>query len=150
MTFSKIIGTGLFTGYSPIAPGTAGSLLALLIFIFIPELSSVYWIGIIIVLFFVGVYCSTQLEKEYEHDPSQANIDEIVGMFIALVWLPKTWVIIFAGFFLFRIFDIVKPYPANKLESLPKGWGVMADDVLAGIYANIVLQIGVLLYYRYF
>ena len=150
MTFSKIIGTGLFTGYSPIAPGTAGSLLALLIFIFIPEISSVCWLGVIIVLFFVGVYCSTQLEKEYEHDPSQANIDEIVGMLISLLWLPKTWIIIFAAFFLFRIFDIVKPYPVNNLQSLPKGWGVMADDVLAGIYANLVLQISLQVYHNFF
>jgi phosphatidylglycerophosphatase A len=141
MTINKILATGFFTGFSPVAPGTAGSVLALIIFFLLPQISMGYWIIIIAVLSLIGVYTATKMEEVYGHDASHINIDEIVGMFISVFLLPKTLIVLIAAFFLFRIFDVWKPFPINNLQSLPKGWGVMADDFLAGIYTNILLQI---------
>jgi phosphatidylglycerophosphatase A len=74
-------------------------------------------------------------------DPGPVVIDEVVGMFVSLLWLPATWPVILAAFLAFRVFDIVKPWPAGRLEHVPGGWGVMADDVMAGVYANLAVQI---------
>ncbi len=74
-------------------------------------------------------------------DPSIIVIDEIVGMWITMLLIPKTVPAIVIGFVLFRLFDIIKPYPAKQLEHIPSGWGIMLDDVVAGIYANIATQI---------
>jgi phosphatidylglycerophosphatase A len=67
-------------------------------------------------------------------------IDEVVGMFVSLLFLPATWLVVLAGFVAFRVFDIIKPWPADRFEQIPGGWGVMADDVMAGVYANLTLQ----------
>ncbi|NOX89561.1 MAG: phosphatidylglycerophosphatase A [Calditrichaeota bacterium] len=135
------IGTGLGAGYSPIAPGTAGSLLALVLFALLPA-ASVVWLLISAVVFFIGVKISTFIEREKGEDPSLVVIDEIVGQWIALLFLPAYSLTVFAGaFFLFRLFDVWKPYPIDLSQKLNGGWGIMVDDVLAGIYANLVLQI---------
>lgn len=73
-------------------------------------------------------------------DPGPVVIDEVVGMFVSLLWLPATWPVVLAAFLAFRVFDIVKPWPAGRLEHVPGGWGVMADDVMAGVYANLLVQ----------
>ncbi len=135
------IGTGLGAGYSPIAPGTAGSLLALILFGLLPA-ASVVWLLISGIVFFVGVKISTLIECDKGEDPSLVVIDEIVGQWIALLFLPAYPLMVFvAAFFLFRLFDIWKPYPIDLSQKLNGGWGIMIDDVLAGIYANLVLQI---------
>lgn len=144
----KLISTALGVGYSPLAPGTAGSIFALLIYLIFPENIFVYSIGIII-LFFIGVWAATITEREYiekhgqekGHDPQIVVVDEVVGTLIALIAIPVTWYWILAGFFLFRFFDITKIYPINITQRIPRGWGIMMDDVLAGIFANLALQI---------
>lgn len=147
----KLLGTALGVGYLPKAPGTWGSLLALaLYFIFFPSSSSllihaVFFI-IIAAVFGLGVVSATRLEKVYGHDPSCVVIDEVVGLWIALWFLPKTWIVMIGAFVLFRFFDITKWFGINRLQDLPKGWGVMMDDVLAGIWANVILQIVVRIY----
>ncbi len=144
----KLISTVLGVGFSPLAPGTAGSIFALLIFLIFPNNLAAYLFGIII-LFFLGVWAATKTEIEYikkfgrekGHDPQIVVIDEVVGMLIALIAIPATWPWVVAGFTLFRIFDITKIYPINITQRIPGGWGIMLDDVLAGIFANLVLQI---------
>lgn len=134
------IGTGLGSGYIPIAPGTTGSLLALLIYFLFP-LSSVHWLSITILLFFIGVWAGSEIEKDKGDDPGLVVIDEIVGQWLAVIFLPPTLVTLLVGFILFRIFDIYKPYPINKSQKLKAGWGIMIDDALAGVYVNIILHL---------
>ena len=133
------IGTGLGSGYTPKAPGTAGSLLALLIFFIFP-LNSINWFILSILFFFVGVWSGSEIEKDKGEDPGLVVIDEMVGQWLAIIFLPYSWITLLIGFILFRIFDIFKPYPINRSQKLKAGWGIMIDDVLAGVYANIVLQ----------
>lgn len=135
-----VIGTGLGSGYTPIAPGTAGSLLALLIY-FLFQLSSVHWLLISVLLFFVGVWAGSEIAKDKGDDPGLVVIDEIVGQWLAVIFLPPTLITLLIGFILFRVLDIYKFYPINKSQKLKAGWGIMIDDVLAGVYANIILHI---------
>jgi phosphatidylglycerophosphatase A len=160
--FTNLIATGLFSGYSPVASGTAGSLVGVALYC-IPGMSNSTVLGAaIIAAFFAGVVTSARVASivgdrinadalltkkifqkgsHEEADPSIVVIDEIVGMWIALLFLPMTWPAVFMAFFFFRLFDIIKPYPAARLERIPHGWGIMLDDVAAGIYANIAVQI---------
>lgn len=144
----RFLATGAFSGYSPVAPGTVGTILFLLAFWLIPGLQGpALWITIV-VLFVLGVWSATGVEELHGHDAQQINIDEMAGMAIALIAFPQglAWYWALLPFALFRLFDVVKPYPINRLQDLPRGWGVMMDDVLAGIYALIVFQV----LYRYF
>jgi phosphatidylglycerophosphatase A len=133
------IGTGLGSGYAPIAPGTAGSLLALILILLFP-LDSVSWLLISILVFSAGVWTGTKIEKDKGEDPGIVVIDEMVGQWLAILFLPRSWITYLLGFVLFRVFDIYKPYPINKSQKLKAGWGIMIDDVIAGIYANIIIQ----------
>src|SRR5437867_3717791 len=137
----RLIATGLFSGYSPIAPGTAGSLLGLALYM-IPGVEHPLSLTIITACtFFVGTIASAQMEKRFGDDPQVVVIDEVVGMWVTLLFLPKTLVGASVGFLFFRFYDIVKPPPARSLERLKNGWGIMLDDVAAGIYANITLRL---------
>ena len=135
-----LLATGFGTGYSPYASGTVGSLAAWLLFIFIP-LDDYIWLAISIAMFFIGIWVSGIVEKDIGKDPGIVVIDEFVGQWIALLFLPKTIWILIAGFLVFRILDIIKPFPAADLEELDGGVGIMLDDVIAGIYTNIALHL---------
>lgn len=91
-------------------------------------------------LLLIGIYSGNVVEEIWGKDHQRVVIDEVVGMCIALLYVPLKWPYILIALILFRFFDIVKPLYIRKLEALPGGWGVMADDVLAGIYANLILQ----------
>ena len=96
---------------------------------------------IVIVIFLVGVIVSSIVsDEESNSDPSKVVIDEWVGMWIALLMIPNEWLWLGIAFLLFRVFDIVKVYPANRFERLPGGWGIMMDDVVAGLYAGVITQ----------
>jgi phosphatidylglycerophosphatase A len=137
----KILGSGFYTGYIPFASGTFGSLAALVIY-FIPGFeNSFIIIPAIIVFIFYGIFIGNKFEKLYGKDPSECTIDEVVGMWITLLFLPKNIIIATAAFFIWRLFDIVKPYPARKLESLNGGLGIMIDDIVAGIYSLITIHL---------
>ncbi len=140
-TVAKVIGTTFGSGFFPIAPGTVGSAVAAVALWFLPMIQPATLVFITAIFFFIGVWASTKCEREWGHDPGKVNWDEVVGMTITLMAVPKHWIVYLAGFFLFRFFDVLKPFPIHKLQSLPRGWGVMADDVLAAIYANVILQI---------
>jgi len=143
MNKKKIIylfATGFGSGYSPYIPGTAGSLVALCLHLLIP-VNSYYWLIILTITFFIGSHAASFVERDKGKDPKIVVIDEFVGQWISLLFLPRTIIIYLAAFILFRLLDIFKPYPANKMEQLKGGTGIMLDDVVAGIYANLILQI---------
>ncbi|WP_439506519.1 phosphatidylglycerophosphatase A family protein [Sediminibacterium sp.] len=110
-------------------------------FVAIEQSNSVLTIILTLMVTFYGVWGASQVESGWGKDSSRVVVDEVAGMMIALLFIPITIVNLIVALCLFRFFDIVKPLFVNKLENLPKGWGVMADDVLAGCYSNIVLQI---------
>lgn len=141
---NRLIATAFGLGYSPIAPGTMGAIGGIAVYLLIiNSLSQVNMIlGLLIILFlFLGIIASNKLESEWGKDPSKIVIDEVVGVWIALLFIPSEWQYTLGAFLLFRFFDIVKPLYIKRAEKLKGGWGVMFDDVLAGIYANIVIQI---------
>ncbi|MEN8192948.1 MAG: phosphatidylglycerophosphatase A [Bacteroidota bacterium] len=137
----RILGSGFFTGYIPFASGTFGSLIALVIYL-IPGFENPTILLAAISLFTViGIHVGNKFEKVYGKDPSQCTIDEMVGMWITLLFVPKyLWYILFA-FVIWRILDILKPFPVNIIEKLNGGWGIMLDDIMAGIYSLILVHI---------
>lgn len=141
----KMIVSGFGLGFIPFAPGTMGALGALVPAILILKYVSFpnLFLTCLALLFTVlGILGSDKLQYLWGKDPSRIVIDEIVGMWISLLWLKTGWLSIALAFLLFRFFDMVKPLGIRKTERLPGGIGVMADDILAGIYANISLQAG--------
>jgi phosphatidylglycerophosphatase A len=136
------VATGLGVGYAPVVPGTFGSLpgvaAAWLLWTF--GGSAATTAGLLLVVP-VGVWAATRAEAHFGRiDPGAVVIDEVAGQILTLAFLPLTPRVLLAGFLLFRVLDILKPFPARRLESLPGGSGIMADDLAAGIYGNILLQ----------
>jgi phosphatidylglycerophosphatase A len=134
------IATGFGSGYSPLIPGTAGSFIALIIFVLVP-LDNASWLIICLIVFFTGVWAAKIVEKEHGKDPGLVVIDEFVGQWISLLFLPRIFLVFIAAFIIFRILDILKPFPANDSQKLAHGWGIMIDDVIAGIYTNVIIQL---------
>lgn len=136
-----IIASGLFTGYFPFASGTAGSFLAIMIYLFIPGFSEPYILIFFILFFsFIGVFTADFAEKIYGIDPPEVVIDEIIGMWITMLFVPKTFLLAAIGFVLFRVLDIIKPFPARQSQELKGGIGILLDDIIAGIYSLIILH----------
>jgi phosphatidylglycerophosphatase A len=134
------VATVLGVGYAPVAPGTFGSAAGLLVWWLLPESAAVQAVAIVII-FAAGSWGGNIAERHFGRtDPGQVVIDEVMGMLITLFLNPVGWKGALAGFLLFRVFDVIKPYPANKLEQLHGGVGVMADDAMAAVYANLVLR----------
>jgi phosphatidylglycerophosphatase A len=139
---AKLLASGFGTGYSPVAPGTAGSALAAaLIYLFAGFWAPLPALAISILTYFLGVACCSLAEKEWGHDNGRMVIDEIAGMFLAMSFCEVELKTLAAAFFIFRFFDIVKPPPASNAERLPSGWGVMTDDMVAGAYAAILMMV---------
>ncbi len=139
------IATGAYSGYLPKAPGTWGSAVGVLLWLAINRLApGPYW-AIVGILFVVGVVSAGAAEKIVDRaDPGLVVIDEIVGQLITLSLAPRHPVAALAGFVLFRFFDIVKPFPANWIDQhLHGGLGIMLDDIVAGFYALLALQLGI-------
>ncbi len=137
----KTVGSGFFTGYIPFASGTFGSLAGLLIY-YIPGFEGLQiLIPAIIIFTFYGIFLGSKFEMAYGKDPRQCTIDEVVGMWITLLFLPKTYLISIIAFFVWRAFDIIKPYPIKKLEDIEGGLGIMIDDVVGGIYSLITMHV---------
>jgi phosphatidylglycerophosphatase A len=138
----KILASGLGSGYSPLASGTAGTLVAALVYWFVFPRSPVlfWWLAAAVLL--VSVPVSTAAEKLYgKKDDGHIVIDEVIGFWISVAFLPYSLKVTIAAFFLFRLFDVIKPFFIRKVQSWHGGWGVVADDVFAALLTNIVLQI---------
>lgn len=137
------IATAGYSGYVPFAPGTVGSAVGLVVYLLVWWAQSpVVELALILALFGAGVWAGTTAERYFGGvDPGPIVLDEVVGMLITLAFIPVGLSGALAGFVLFRIFDVIKPFPANRLEALHGGLGVMADDAMAAVYANISLRL---------
>lgn len=131
-----------YLGYVPIAPGTFGSALGLAVFFAVRASgSAAVELGTILVLFLIGVWSGTEAEHHFGGvDPGPVVLDEVVGMLVTLALLPVSLTGAVVGFFLFRLLDVVKPWPSARFEALPGGLGVMADDAMAAIYGNLIMR----------
>ena len=136
------IATVAYCGYFPIAPGTAGSAAGLAVYLLVWWAHSpIVEVSLILATFAAGTWAATHAERYFGGiDPGPVVIDEVLGMLVTLAFTHAGWSAALAGFFLFRIFDIYKPFPADRLEKFHGGFGVMADDAMAGIYANLALR----------
>jgi phosphatidylglycerophosphatase A len=136
------IATVGYCGYFPFAPGTVGSAVGLLVYLVVWWTQSpVVEAALIVGLFGAGVWAGTTAERYFGGiDPGPIVLDEVVGMLITLAFIPVGLSAALTGFVLFRIFDVVKPFPARRLENLHGGLGVMADDAMAAVYANLTLR----------
>lgn len=145
--FPAAIASLMGIGYIPFAPATAASLILCFViwFAFKHPLTNVL---AAFILFIAGIWSSSNLEQYWGEDSRKIVIDEAVGIIISLFLIPQRVLFFAVGLLLFRFFDIVKPYPINISQYLPKGWGVMLDDVIAGIYSNVSLWIFIILFHR--
>jgi phosphatidylglycerophosphatase A len=140
--FGLAVATVFGVGYAPVAPGTCGSAAGLVAWYLLPASAAVQAVAIV-AIFVAGSWGGSVAERHFGRaDPGQVVVDEVMGMLITLFLNPVGWAGALAGFLLFRIFDVVKPWPANRLERLHGGVGVMADDAMAAVYANLALRAG--------
>ena len=140
MIIWRFVATFFYLGKLPFAPGSWGSLGALLLWLLLPVIFSVQ-LSVIIILFVLGVYSSSRMAKYLDdHDPSEVVIDEVVGMGISLFMLPHNFWLYLLSFILFRVFDILKPSFISRIQNLPGGWGIMLDDVLAGLLTFTIVK----------
>lgn len=139
----KFLASGFYTGYFPVAPGTIGSLVGILACFLLQDVAFTTYAIVVILTLIAGIYISGEAEKIYQKkDSPHIVIDEIAGIFFTFIYLPKGISFLIAGFFVFRFFDILKPFPIRLIdEKIKGGWGIMFDDVLAGIYANVLIRL---------
>ncbi len=147
MRLGLFISTCGYLGYVPVAPGTFGSAAGLLVYAAVRwSGSSALELAVIVLLFAAGVWSSNLAEKHFGGvDPAPVILDEVVGMLITIALIPVNIPGAVVGFLLFRLFDVVKPWPANRLEALHGGLGIMADDAMAAVYGNVVMRLLVML-----
>jgi phosphatidylglycerophosphatase A len=131
-----------YLGYVPVAPGTFGSALGLAVFFAVRSADSVALeIGVVVLLFVVGLWCGTIAEHHFGGiDPGPVVLDEVLGMLITLALLPVNTTGAIVGFIVFRVLDVLKPWPSAQFERLPGGLGVMADDAMAAVYGNVLMR----------
>jgi len=151
----KFIATGFYSGLIKPAPGTWGSLSSILIISIFQYIypSNIEFILLLFFLFTitVGTYCVRKyIQKTSKKDPSEVVVDEWAGQVLVFLFVTTTLPNLFAGFLLFRFFDILKPWPVKKFEELPGEWGIMIDDLVAGLMATFVLWGGNLLWGMYY
>lgn len=138
-----LLGTVGGVGYVPVIPGTAGTLLGVAIYLALSKIPfQPFSYGIILVfLLGAGVWISAKCNFYLKgNDNSSIVIDEVGGFLVTMFLVPSSFRFLLLGFILFRVFDIAKPFKIEKIERIPGGWGIMADDIVAGILANLVMQ----------
>jgi phosphatidylglycerophosphatase A len=139
--FKTMMATFFYIGFCPVAPGSMATLAGIALSYAVMGNTAVY-VAVTVLVTVIGFAVSGQVEKSVgKKDPGCIVIDEVAGVMIAFFMLPKTWAVMWTAFFLFRAFDMFKIYPGNKLEGLRGSAGIMMDDLMAGIYTNIVMQI---------
>jgi phosphatidylglycerophosphatase A len=143
--WARLVATGLGSGHSPVAPGTAGSAVGLLLFWPLAQLPAAAQVAATLIVFLGGVAAATHVSRTLgAKDPGLVVVDEVVGMWVTLLFVPFTTFTAVVGFFAFRAMDVFKPYPARQLEHLREGWGIMADDLMAGVYANLLVRLALM------
>lgn len=143
MSISKLIATCFGIGYLQKGAGTLAALFCCVLWwlLHIDQTSPVQQAIHIAFLFFVGVWVSAGVEQDWGHDSNRIVVDEWLGMSVALFLVPHGWISFSVAFVLFRAFDIAKPLFIRRMEKAPRGWGVMLDDLLAGVYSNLLLHV---------
>lgn len=136
---ATFVATFLYTGFFPLAPATFATAVFLAAYWLVPGGEWLAHGAVLAATILISVPASTRVEKTRGKDPSCVVIDEVVGIQIALVAAEPTFIGVVSAFVLFRVFDIWKPFPIDRLQNLPGGWGIVADDAVAGLYARIVL-----------
>lgn len=141
--FSKIIAGFFGIGFIQKGAGTVAALFCCLIWFYTRAYFLNPWLELCLLagVFFMGVFTSIVVEEDWGHDSNRIVIDEVLGMLATLFLIPAEWPYLLIGFVSFRFFDIAKPLFIRKLEQVKSGWGVMLDDLLAGIYSNLILQV---------
>lgn len=132
------------TGYAPLAPATAASLAFALLWCLVAPVSLAVQVTLLVGITVLGVPASSRLERIHGSDPRLVVCDEVAGMLVTYLGVTTELLGWLTGFFWFRVFDILKPFPVRRAERLPGGWGIMADDILAGVYAQIALRLTLL------
>ena len=144
----KLIATCFGIGYIGKGGGTVAALVCCVVWYVIQANSTVvYFSGQLLVTLFItiiGIWSATKVDPYWGKDSSKVVIDEVAGMCVSVLFIPVKWKYLLTGLILFRFFDIAKPLLIRKTEKLPLGWGVMIDDLLAGLYSNLLLQVAVL------
>jgi phosphatidylglycerophosphatase A len=141
-TVILFIAQGAYSGRSPFAPGTAGTVVGVLLYLLMKGLGPAWYLAAAAAVIVIGIWTADRAEVVLgKKDAQSIVIDEIAGYLVAMFLVPSGWGFIVAGFFLFRFFDIAKPWPLKRLQDLHGGVGVMLDDIGAGIYTNVVLQV---------
>jgi len=138
---SKLIGTFGFSGFFPIAPATFASFIFVVLYAGVPGGKVLANPIVVLVTLVLSVPLSTHLEKNYGHDAHCIVIDEVVGMQVIFLWATPSVIGVILAFFLFRFFDIVKVPPAQQSQRLPRGYGIVCDDIIAGLYTRLALII---------
>jgi phosphatidylglycerophosphatase A len=142
-SFNRFFVTAAGIGYIPVAPGTCAAFVSAMIwyFTFHNFEGSIFWqVCAAMLITVAGIYFSGRIISEWGKDPSKVVIDEVAGMAITLLLIPPSIINYAIGFLLFRFFDIVKPLGIRNMENKKNGWGIMLDDILAGIYSNLFLR----------
>ena len=138
LLIARILSTCLGLGFFPVAPGTVTSVAAVLLYLFFPALHDIrVLLPLVFLTAVAGIWSGTLMEKEHGDDPSIVTIDELSGQWLALVALPAGLFPALLSLLFFRYFDIAKPGPVDAAQRLPGGWGIMTDDLLAGLFANL-------------
>jgi phosphatidylglycerophosphatase A len=138
----KLIATYFFVGYLPKAPGTWGSFFALPLVWILYRLGLPYYVATLIFITLVGIWASYKTSIELNNtDPDEVVIDEVAGILVTFLFVKPTLLNLLLGFFLFRLIDITKPFPIKQFEKIPYGVGIMVDDLLAGVYAGLILLV---------
>ena len=143
-----LLAFGLGSGAAPKAPGTFGTIAAIPLYLLLQPVAPVYYLLVVLVMSIFGVWlCHRAAEDMGLHDHPGIVWDEWVGFLITMWLAPNGWIWLLAGFVLFRFFDIIKPWPIHLLDRhIPGGWGIMVDDILAGIYAFALIQFAAYVY----
>ncbi|MEW5900564.1 MAG: phosphatidylglycerophosphatase A [Acidobacteriota bacterium] len=138
----RIIASFFGLGFFPVAPGTAASLAIVLLYrYFLFRWDWPYLLVLFLGLLFLGFISSSAYARELgQSDPRRVVIDEASGQLLVIFLVSPSWLLVLLAFFLFRFFDIVKPFPIRRVEKLPAGWGIMADDLVAGLMAKAILH----------
>jgi len=137
-----LLATSGGAGYAPIAPGTAGSAVGVVIYLLTYKFSAVAQIALVAVVSIVGAWAADEGARHFQRDdPGQVVIDEVAGQLLTLLLTGVGWIGAIVGFFIFRVLDVIKPFPARRLEHLHGGLGIMADDLMVALYGNILVRV---------
>lgn len=139
--FGHVLGTFFGVGFIPVIPATWTSLVVAILFLLVPIADLRWQLAFLVFTLLTGVPACSALEEEFGEDPKQATMDEAAGMAITLLAVPLDPLNVGIAFVLFRVFDVIKPWPGRAAESLPAGWGIMADDLVAGVYARVAMAV---------